>query len=56
MPLFANATTFPTRNAKQRSELLRQYFMSQCEIFDPDMMVFVDDVIDALPCASLDML
>ena len=28
MPFFANATNFPTRNAKQHSELLRQCFMS----------------------------
>lgn len=32
-----------TNLAKQRSELLRQCFMSQCEIYDPDMMVFVDE-------------
>ena len=32
-----------TNLAKQCSELLRQCFMSQCEIYDPDMMVFVDE-------------
>ena len=32
-----------TNLAKQHSELLRQCFISQCEIYDPDMMVFVDE-------------
>ena len=29
--------------AKQHNELLRQCFMAQCEMYDPDMMVFVDE-------------
>ena len=29
--------------ARQRSELLRQYFMAECEQYDADMLVFVDE-------------
>ena len=29
--------------AKQRNELLRQCFVAECEMYDPDMMVFVDE-------------
>ena len=32
-----------TNLAKQRNELHRQCFMAQCEMYDPDMMVFVDE-------------
>ena len=32
-----------TNLAKERNELLRQCFMAQCEMYDPDMMVFVDE-------------
>ena len=32
-----------TNLAKQCGKLLKQYFMSHCEIYDPDMIVFVDE-------------
>ena len=32
-----------TNLAKQRNELHRQCFIAQCEMYDPDMMVFVDE-------------